>query len=667
MTTQDAPETAQSADIPKAAAADGTTHRFEAEVDEVLRLVVGSLYGSPQVFLRELLSNASDALDKLRFRAATEEGLAPAEELRVRIEPNAEAKTLTIWDNGVGMSADELVSHLGTIAKSGTRELAKALRDAGKSADVSLIGQFGVGFYSAFLVADRVDVTSRAAGSEEAHRWSSDAKSTFTIAPAKRDVCGTSVELHLKDEHLDLLKTWKLEELIRTYSDYLPWPIELRMEREKSDLPEWRRINQGTPLWKRSPSEVEDTQYQELYKHVSHDWEAPLGWKHFRIEGTQEFAGIVYVPKRAPFDLFSPDATHGLRLHVKRVFVMEDQGEILPRWLRFLRGVIDSEDLPLNVSREILQDSRVTRVIRKQVVKQALDLLGEIARDRAEEYTAFFRTFGAVLKEGLIAMPSGDGGAGTSDVEAKKLAPLLRFETSKAEGLISLETIKGRMLEGQKAIRYVIGESRAQLLGSPHLEALVARGEEVILLTDPVDAWAIQALPDFEDTPIVSASAADLDLEQDDATKQKREEASENLGGLRDRVRQRLQDDVSEVRFGARMTDSPACLVLPEGGLAPHLERMLRSSQPGMPKQKRIMELNPEHPLVQNLAKLLEAEVSKADANPQVDAWIDVMHDQALIAEGSPLVDPGRFVKRVTTLLTDAASRSIADREPRPE
>lgn len=624
-------------------------HRFEAEVDAVLRLVIDSLYSNKDVFLRELVSNASDALDKLRFRALTEPGLLPeGTTLAIRIEPDAATKTLTIADNGVGMTREELQRNLGTIARSGTREFLAKL-EAAKKADLQQIGQFGVGFYSAFLVADRVEVVSRAAGVRDAWKWSSDGRGTFRIEPASRAEQGTSVVLHLKEDRLELLKTWEIERLVREYSDYLAWPIELKVEREKSDDPTYRRINHGTALWQRSPKEVSREQYEELYKHLSHDWEAPLAYKHFKVEGTTEFAGVVFIPRRAPFDLFSPDAKHGLRLHVKRVFVMEDAEEILPRWLRFVRGVVDSEDLPLNVSREILQDSRLTKTIRHQVVKAVLDLLAELTRDRAEDYVLFWKTFGAVLKEGLhYAHVDGD-----KDV-VKKLIPLLRYETTASETPVALADVKSRMKEGQKALYYALGETRAQIASSPHIEGLRRRGIEVLLMTDAVDGWAVQALTEFDGVPIRDAAKADEDVAAE-ASAEKREADDSKTKALRDRMRLRLQDHVSEVRVSRRLTDSPACLVSPEGSLPPHLERLLRVNQPQARKQKRILEINADHPLVTGLVALLDRDAS----DPRIDRAIDLVHAQALLAEGSPPEDPARLARSFAELLTESITAAL--------
>ena len=618
-------------------------HRFEAEVDAVLRLVINSLYSNKEIFLRELVSNASDALDKLRFRGLTEAGLVPeGATLGIRLEPDATQKTLTIADNGVGMTKEELQKNLGTIAKSGTREFLAKLEAAQKS-DVSQIGQFGVGFYSSFLVADRVEVVSRAAGTNDAWKWTSDGQGAFRLEPASRAEQGTSITLHLKDAHLDYLRSWELERLVREYSDYLTWPIELKKEREKAEDPIYERVNKGTALWQRSPKDVTKEQYEELYKHLSHDWQPPLAYKHFKIEGATEFSGIVFVPTRAPFDLFSPESKHGLRLHVKRVFVMEDADAVLPKWLRFVRGVVDSEDLPLNVSRELLQDSRLTKTIRQQVVKAVIDLLGEVAKDRPDDYALFWKTFGPVIKEGLHFEPD----------QAKKLLPLLRYETSKAEGLSSLLDVKARMKEGQKELYYALGESRAQLLGSPHIEGLQKRGIEVVLMTDAVDGWAVQGLSEVDGVKLVDATKASAEVGAGDVDATKKESDEGKTKALRDRMRARLEEHVSEVRVSSRLTSSPSCLVLPEGGLPPHLERLLRSTQPEAAKQKRILEINPDHPLITGLSGLIEAKADEA----RIDRYVDLVHAQALLAEGSPPENPAELARSFAELLTESVAR----------
>lgn len=631
----------------RAMAEEKTTQKFEAEVEQVLRLVIESLYSNREVFLRELISNAADALDKLRFRSVTEPGLLPdGTDLSVRLVPDREANTLTLWDNGIGMSRDELSQNLGTIARSGTRELANKLKEAKESGDLSLIGQFGVGFYSSYLVADRVDVISRAAGSDEAHKWSSDAKSEYTLEPAERDSHGTSIVLHLGEEHSEYLDPVRLRGLISRYSDYLSWPIELETSKKEGDdyVTGFERVNAGTALWQRSKKDVTDEQYTELYHHVSGDFQPPLGWRPFKLEGMQQFAGIVFLPSHASMNLWMPDAVTGLRLYVKRVFIMDDAEDLLPKWLRFMRGVVDSEDLPLNVSREILQDSKVVRVIQKQVIKQTLDLLGEIADERPDDYAKFWKEFGPILKEGLHM----DG------KRAKDLAPLLRYESSAVEGLTSLAEAKERMKEGQKALYYVLGESRKQAETSPHIEGLKKAGYEVLYLTDAVDPFAIGSLAEFDGVPI--ESAADAQLDSDESTEET-EALEAALDDLKARFRSRLQDRVNEVRLSSRLTDSPLCLVVPPGGLQPHLERILRATQKDVPEQKRILELNPTHPVIENLRALL----ANATAVEKVDEWIELLYDQARIAEGSPVVEPAAFIRRLTTLVQDASGSLVPE------
>jgi molecular chaperone HtpG len=621
-----------------------TTHKFQAEVTKVLSLVIHSLYSNPEVFLRELLSNASDALDKLRFRAVTDASLIPeGTELKVRLIPDSEAKTLTIWDNGVGMNGEQLSRELGTVAHSGTKGFLEKIEQA-KRGDVNLIGQFGVGFYSAYLVADSVEVISRAAGEAEANRWTSDGAETFTIEPAERESQGTTIILHLKPD-ADYLEGYRLRTLVRRYSDFLDYPVEL-VTKDKEGVEKAEKLNQGKALWEKRPAEVTEEQYQEFYKHLTHDFEAPLAHRHFHVEGTQLFTGLLYVPKKAPFDLFTPDSRHGVRLYVKRVFIMDDCQELLPRWLRFVRGVVDSDDLPLNVSREMLQDSKIVRIIRKQIVKQLLDSFDDLAQADAAKYAEFWGAFGMVLKEGLHFEPE----------QKDRIAPLLRYESSKGEGLVSLKEYKERMPEGQKAIYYVLGESRAMAERSPHTESLKKRGFEVLYMTDPVDSFAVDGLDEYEGVPLVSATASDLKLGDETEESKKNDEAkSESLKDLREHLRRQLQDHVSEVRVSDRLTDSPVCLVVPDGGLAPYMERLLRATQKNAPKTKRILEVNPTHPLVQNLERLFE----KDPKSPKLEEWVELLFEQALLAEGSPVEDPVRFATRLTTLLQDASGAAV--------
>ena len=618
-----------------------STHAFQAEVSQVLHLVIHSLYSNQEIFLRELVSNASDALDKRRFSALQSPELLPqGEVLKVRLIPDPEAGTLTIADNGIGMSDEELKQSLGTIAWSGSRAFLKNLEGQAKDKNLpQLIGQFGVGFYSAFLVADRVEVVSRAAGTERAHRWESTGESGFTIEPAERAEVGTSVVLHLKKDAREYLEPYRLRALVERYSNYLAYPIELLKSGSKD---EFEPVNRGTALWQRSPKDVTKEQYEELYKHLTHDYEPPLGHRHFHIEGTQLFTGLVYVPGRAPFDLFEPDAKHGVRLHVRRVLIMDSCEELLPRWLRFVRGVVDSEDLPLNVSRELLQDSKIVRVIRKQIQNQVLDLLGEMARQRPDDYKKFWQAFGPVLKEGLHFEPDlGD-----------KLATLLRYESAKSGELVSLDDYLAAAPAEQPAIYYLTAPSKAVASQSPYLERVRAKGYDVLLMTDAVDPFAVTSLEKYKDKPVISVASPDLNLEGAEGEKKAEEARTKEQVALLERFERVLSEQVASVKASSRLLDSPACLIVPEGGLPPQIERMLRASGRELPKARRILEVNLEHPLLKNVQKLEEAE----PGSQRVQEWMQLIHDQALLAEGSPLEDPTAFAKRLTRLFTEASA-----------
>lgn len=627
-----------------------TTHKFQAEVSQVLKLVIHSLYTSKEIFLRELLSNASDALDKLRFRAVTEPDILGSDAtLEIRIRYDKEKKTLSIDDTGIGMTEAELTQNLGTVAHSGSRSLIEKLKEAaatgeGKRADLQLIGQFGVGFYSAYLVADRVEVITRsAARGEGAFRWTSDGQDTFTIEPAQRAERGTELILHLKDEHAHFLDDYELENLVKRYSDYVAHPI--RLEEHDGDERTMRQVNRANALWQRPKAEITEEQYSELYRHLTHDTDAPLAHTHFRVEGSQEFVGLVYVPRRAPFDIFDVQKRRGLRLFVKRVFILEDCDEVLPPWLRFLRGVVDSDDLPLNVSRELLQDSSILRSIKKQVTKKALDLLGELSTDKPDDYLVFWRAFGTVLKEGLAL-----------DREAKdRIAPLCRFESSRG-GLVSLDDYVGRMPEKQEAIYYVFGESLRAVAGSPHAEAIRARGFELLYLTDPVDEFATDGLGEYKGKKLVSAMRAELPLEKTDEEKREAERLKEGLKGLFERVKKTLGDKVKDVRVSERLTDSPSCLVLDAQATPAFMERLMKDRGHAVSHKTRILEVNATHPLVRALGAL----VDKGAAEAEVDEWIELLYEQAVLTEGGALDDPNRFAKRVATLLTAAAEARVA-------
>nr|MBK7065988.1 molecular chaperone HtpG [Deltaproteobacteria bacterium] len=622
-------------------------HSFQAEVSQVLDLVIHSLYSHREVFLRELISNASDAIDKLRFRSVTEAGLMGEEPLRIRLIPDEAAGTLTIDDNGVGMTHDELIEHLGTIASSGSKKFLESLKAKGGKPDLTLIGQFGVGFYASWLVADRVSVVSRAAGSEEAWCWSSNAKDGFDLESATRETRGTSVILHLKEDQKDFLQSWQLRDLVQKYSDFVGHPIEMAAEKEepkegeepKAEEPAFEAINQARALWQRPRSEITDEQYKDFYKHLTNDWEEPLAWAHFKVEGSQEFTGLLYLPRRPPFEMDTPgEGRRGVKLFVKRVFIMDNCDALVPLWLRFVRGLIDSDDLPLNVSRETLQDSAVVRAIKKQVARKTLDRLDELAKDSPADYATFWAQFGKVVKEGLHL-----------DYEYReRLGSLVRFESSHGDGITSLAEYVGRMKEGQEAIYYSIGETRQAAAKSPHLEALRERGYEVLYLFDPIDTLAADGLKEFQGKKLVNVAMADLKLDASPEAKQSEEAAAGAIKPLIERVKSVLGSRVREVRSSSRLKDSPACLVVPPGAMNPAMERLLRANGREVPPSARVLELNPTHPLME----AIQARAAAGDES--LDEWIELLYDQALLTEGSTPDDPHRFAQRMTDLMQRA-------------
>ncbi len=624
-------------------------HVFQAEVNEVLSLVVNSLYSHREVFLRELISNAADALDQLNFRALTEHALlGDDKELRIELIRDEKAGTLTIRDNGIGMTRDELIGHLGTIARSGSKKLMQSL-SAEQKKDLSLIGQFGVGFYSAFLVADTVTVVSRKAGSDDTWIWESQAKGDFEIREGERATRGTDIVLHLKPDAKEYVEEWPVREIVRKYSDFVRWPIRMQVERGEGDekKTELQTLNSARALWSRPKSEITGEQYEEFYKSVSHDWQAPLAWTHFKVEGAHELTGLLYLPAKAPFDLVDR-RRGGVRLFVKRVFIMDDAQEIVPEWLRFVRGVVDSEDLPLNVSREILQRDATTRFIKKQVVGKTLTLLEELAGEgeterevdgetkKVRRYEQFWEEFGRMLKEGVY-----------HDVDSRaRLAGLLRFRSTHGDGWHSLADYVGRAQTDQKAIYYVAADSLAAAKASPHIEALRKRGLEVLLMVDAIDEWVVDALREFSDKPFVSAARGALDLPESDADKQKKEQAQKELAPVLERAKKALESQVKEVRVTDRLTDSPSCIVSDEFGMSARQERVLREAGQDVPAQKRILELNPDHELVRRLGKFGEEE--------RFAEWAQLLYDQALLAEGAMPSDPAGFARRVTRLMLDA-------------
>lgn len=622
------------------------THAFQAEVGRVLSLVINSLYSNKEIFLRELVSNASDALDKLRFRSLTEPSLLegePALVVRLRTEPDA--RVLVIEDTGIGMTEAELVDNLGTVAKSGSQAFLEKLEASAKK-DVSIIGQFGVGFYSGYLVADKVEVVSRAAGTDKAWKWASTGRDSFTVEPAERTTRGTEVRLHLKEEHKDLLEPWRLRELVRRYSDYVAYPIELEVvekrgdDKDKSEPPTKKNetINQGRALWQRPKSEITAEQYDELYKHLTHDWEPAMAHTHFRVEGTQEFVGLFWIPKTPPFDLDDPRKQRGVRLFVKRVLIMEDCEAVLPQWLRFARGLVDSDDLPLNVSRELLQESATLKTITKQVTKRIIDLIEDIAANKPDDYKTFWSSFGRILKEGLAVDPEWN----------ERLAKLTRWPTTHGEELTSLDDYVGRMKEGQDSIYYVTGESKDALATSPHLEALRARGHEVLLMTDAVDTWAAEGLREYSGKKLVNAMRASLP--EDEETKKAKEEATKELAPLVAAAKKLLAGRVRDVNVSSRLRESPAVLALAGAAMPAHLEKLINRSGKEAPRGQRELELNPTHAAVKALAAL----AAKDADDPKLAEWVTLLYEQALLSEGSTLDDPNGFARRVTDLLVRA-------------
>lgn len=616
---------------------------FQAEVKQLLHLMIHSLYSNKEIFLRELVSNASDACDKLRFEAIDQpELLAGDSELAIRVSYDKAARTITISDNGIGLSREEAIANLGTIARSGTREFFSKLT-GDKQKDAQLIGQFGVGFYSSFIVADKVTVVSRRAGADEAVQWESDGQGEFSIGTAEKSSRGTDVTLHLRADEDELLSGWKLREILRCYSDHISLPILMQKEEWDADKgeqvkrDEWETVNQANALWTRSKNEVTDEQYREFYKTISHDFEDPLAWTHNRVEGRSEYTQLLYVPRHAPFDLWDRDARRGVKLYVKRVFIMDDAEQLLPTYLRFVRGVIDSADLPLNVSREILQESRDVRAIREGSAKRVLSLLEDLAENRQEDYGVFWNEFGQVLKEGV----------GEDPANQERIAKLLRFASTQGEGAsqtVTLADYLSRMKEGQDKIYYVTADSYSAASNSPHLEIFRKKGIEVLLLWDRVDEWMLSHLREFDGKSLVSVAKGGLDLADlaDEAEKQKQTEVAEAFKPLVERLQAALGEQVKEVRVTLRLVDSPACVVVGQNELSPHLLRMLKAAGQEAPEVKPVLEINPEHALIARIRDVAE---------PDFDAWAQLLLDQALLAEGAQIADPAGFVKRLNALL----------------
>ncbi|WP_227535459.1 molecular chaperone HtpG [Psychrobacter sp. YP14] len=638
-----------------------TQHVFEAEVAQLLHLVTHSLYSNSDIFVRELVSNASDACDKLRFEATSDDSLYEDDgELKVRIDIDTEAKTITFIDNGIGMNEADTIENLGTIAKSGTKAFLEQLSESQKQ-DGQLIGQFGVGFYSGFIVADTITVESRKAGepADQGVRWVSDGTGKFTTESITKDSRGTSITLHLKDEFSEgednYLDRNKLKALVNKYSDHISLPIQMRKEvwqeevaeeGEDGDTPtdgemvvtdEWETINKASALWTRSSSEIEDEEYNEFYKNISYDFEDPLAWTHNRVEGRVQYTQLLYIPKKAPFDLYAREQQHGLKLYVKRVFIMDDAEQLLPMYLRFVKGVIDSQDLPLNVSREILQESRDVKSIRDGNARRVLTLLASLANsedsDKQQKFKQFYSEFGDVIKEGL----------GEDMSNQERIAKLLRYATTTTDGLeTGFEDYKARMKEGQKAIYYLTAENLAAAKNSPQLELFKKKGIEVILMTSRVDEWAMNFLTQFDGTPLqnIAKGAVDLGDLQDEAEKEEVKKAEESLKPVVDKLKTALGSRAKDVRVSNRLVDSPAILVTPEGELSPQMIQMLKQMGQEVPETQPILEVNPTHPLIQKL-----------ESSEQFDDLAQVIFDQALLAEGGQLEDPSAYLKRINELL----------------
>jgi len=620
---------------------------FQTEVKQLLQLMIHSLYSNREIFLRELISNASDACDKLRFEALHNDALYEnASDLNIRVSFDKEARTLTIADSGIGMSRDEVISNLGTIAKSGTREFFTKL-SGDQQKDAHLIGQFGVGFYSAFIVADKVSVLTRRAGekADQGVRWESDGGGEFSMEMVDRAVRGTEITLHLREGQDDLLAGYKLREIIKKYSNHIVQPILMQKEEWKDGkyetLDEDETVNQASALWARSKNEITEEQYKEFYKHVGHDFDDPLAWTHARVEGKQEYTQLLYIPGRAPFDMYDRNTRHGIKLYVRRVFIMDDAEQLMPQYMRFVRGVVDSADLPLNVSREILQESKDIEAIRKGCTGKVLGLLADLAENDKEKYTKFWGEFGNVLKEGV----------GEDFANKDKIAALLRFATTKAdttEESVSLKDYIARMKDGQEKIYYVTADSFNAAKNSPHLEVFRKKGIEVLLLSDRVDEWVVSNLQEFEGKQLVSVAKGGLDLGslEDAAEKQEQEKQADEFKPLTEKIKASLVDKVKEVRVTHRLTDSPACLVADEHDMSGNLARLLKASGQKAPTSQPILEINPKHPVVLRLQ----------NEEARFDDWAAVLFDQALLAEGGQLDDPAGFVKRINQLMLEMSA-----------
>ncbi|MCE7936063.1 MAG: molecular chaperone HtpG [Chlorobi bacterium CHB2] len=637
---------------------------FQTEARQLLDLMIHSVYSNKDIVLRELISNSSDALDKLRIESLQNEQLRGEwSDPAIRIEFDNEARTVSITDNGIGMNRQEIVTNIGTIARSGTREfltMLKSKSEGGEAVSADLIGQFGVGFYSTFMIADRVTLLTRRAGEPSAWQWESTGDGTYTIQEAERAGHGTTVTLHLKpvdheDAMNDYADEWTIRSIIKKYSDFVSYPIQLRTEKpatdddkndttvlitERGTVIRQETINSMKALWTRPASEIQQTEYNEFYKHIGYDWSDPLRAIHFRAEGTFEYFALLFIPSRAPMDLFTREGVRGLNLYVKRVFIMEDAKDLLPTYLRFVKGVVDSEDLPLNISREILQQNRQIQLMRKRITKKVLDTLGELRDSDGEKYKAFWDEFGSVVKEGVYQ----------DEENREQLLGLGMFNTTNGEGVATLSEYIERMKEGQEAIWYITGENLSVLRNSPHLEAFRDRGHEVILLSDAIDAIWTGVVEEFKGKKFQSITRGDVDLgsgEEKKEQEKERKEKTQEFGSLLGAIKERLHDDVKEVRISNRLRSSAACLVADEHDMTPQMEKIMRAMGQEPPRTKRIMEVNPDHPVLGKLLAMQSDNVS----DPQLGDYIDLLYGQAILAEGGELPDPARFSRLVANLM----------------
>ncbi len=623
------------------------TRGFETEVNQLLDLMIHSLYSNKDIFLRELISNASDACDRLRFLALSDANLYEDDiELKIRVSYDEETRTITVSDNGIGMTRDEVIDNIGTIARSGTRAFLDSITGDAKK-DARLIGQFGVGFYSSFIVADEVTLRTRKAGepAEAAVEWVSQGKGEYRIAATEKADRGTEITLKLRDGEDEFLNDWKLRSIITSYSDHIDFPVVMDRTVEPDEeggeaKVEEETVNQASALWARPRNEIKDDEYREFYKHVAHDFEDPLEWSHNRVEGTNEYTSLLYIPARAPFDLYDRESRHGIKLYVQRVFIMEDAEKLMPRYLRFVRGIIDSSSLPLNISREMLQGSKVIDSIRSGTVKKVLGILEKMTKNDPDKYQKFWDEFGKVLKEG----PAEDF------ANREKIAALLRFASTHNQDAtqnVSLEDYLGRMVEGQDKIYYIAADSHNAAKNSPHLEIFRKKGIEVLLLSDRVDEWLTAHLMEYQGKKLQSVAKGELDLAKDEASEKALEEKAKASEKLIKRMKDALGDRVEDVRVSSRLTDSPACIVLNEHDMAMHMQRILKEAGHDLPSSKPILEINPDHPIVQKLGK----EKSKK----KFADWSSILFDQALLAEGGQLEDPAGFVAKLNDMLVTIA------------